>query len=702
MANIFADTQVYGHTLNHLTPQLPLQKRAGALGRLYNFLAKIYCLILVKYNKVCPNTPLLRRRGGWGVRLAFILLYSLFTIPYSFSQTPLTSTNKKAIEAYQKGVEAIKLGNVNEAYLQFELATDKDSQFGEAYFQLARLYEMNQQLGQAIQNFEKCTNVNPPESYLAQAYYSLGNLYAKKGDYEKTSLYFSKLKETPKFSLFKQKSRVETMLASSNFAQEAIKKPLTLKQNPLPKTVNKFDSQYFPVLTADRETMIFTGYLNETNDENLYISNYKLGVWTEPESISENINSSKNEGTASISADGRILVFTACQDTRGLGSCDLYISRKNGNRWERPENLGKNVNCPSWDSQPSLSADGKTLYFVSDRKGGVGKRDIYVSKLDSTNNWGAAQNVGNVINTPEDDISPFIHANGTTLFFASEGHVGMGGQDLFSAELKNNSWTKPENLGYPLNTFEDQVGFFITSDGKKAYYSLEKIQEGRKRNALIYELEVPDTLQKRFKKTRFLKGIVYDAITKQKLAADIDLISLKTNQLVSNVASDETSGSYTSVLTDGGEYGVFVSKKGYFFKSLSFDFQQQADDKVLDIALEPIKKNSKEVLNNIYFETGRWDLKPESTAELDKLVKLLKANPELAIEISGHTDDVGKDAENQLLSQKRAKAVVEYLGKMGVNITKIKAEGYGKTRPIVSNTSEENKRLNRRIEVRVL
>ena len=258
-------------------------------------------------------------------------------------------------------------------------------------------------------------------------------------------------------------------------------------------------------------------------------------------------------------------------------------------------------------------------------------------------------------------------------------------------------------MGYPLNTFEDQVALFITADAKKAYYSLERDQEDKYRRAKIVEIEVPESLQAKFKATSFLKGIVYDAQTKQKLQADIELISLKNNELMGKISSDTQTGNYTSVLTNGGDYAVFVSKKGYFFKSLNFDFSDKIGlDKILDIPLEPIKKEAKEILNNIFFDTAKWNLKSESTVELDKLVALLKANPGLPIEISGHTDNVGKDADNLLLSQKRAKSVVDYLAQKGVNVLNVTAEGYGKTRPYLPNSSDENRKLNRRIEVKFL
>jgi outer membrane protein OmpA-like peptidoglycan-associated protein len=632
------------------------------------------------------------------MKIIFSLLFFAFLLPKTYSQVPLSSTNKKAIDAYEKGVKALQDRNIEMAFSEFEEAIERDKLFAEPYFYLGRLYEQNRQFGNAILNYEKAVNAQEKTSVTEIASQQVGQLYLKKGEYQKALVFLEK--GLPAVVPTKQ-SRYKARIESCKFAIETANKPLVINPLELPKTVNRFQSQYFPVLTADRETLIFTG--NQDSEENLYVSTKKDSVWSSPISISDKINTPENEGTATISADGRTLVFTSCGGRKGFGSCDLFISYKQGENWTSPQNLGSNINSNEWESQPSLSADGRTLYFVSDRKGSLGKRDIWVSKIDSTNLWGKAINLGTTINTIEDDLSPFIHANGKTLFYSSEGLVGMGGLDLYFSENQNGKWTKPENLGFPLNTHEDQVALFITADGKKAYYSLERDQEDKYRRAKIVEIDVPEGLQAKFRATSFLKGTVYDAQTKQKLQADIELILLKNNELVSKTNSDSQTGTYTSVLPSGGEYAVFVSKKGYFFKSLNFDFSDKIGrDKVLDISLEPIKQNAKEILNNIFFDTAKWDLKPESTVELDKLVALLKTNPDVPIEISGHTDDVGKDTDNVILSQKRAKSVVNYLVEKGVNAIKIKSEGYGKTRPYLPNTSDENRKLNRRIEVKFL
>jgi outer membrane protein OmpA-like peptidoglycan-associated protein len=482
------------------------------------------------------------------------------------------------------------------------------------------------------------------------------------------------------------------------FGIEAQKKSMAYVASDMGNTINFKSKQYFPVLTADNETLIFTAR-SDDGDENLYTSKLIEGKWSEPKSISSKINSPNNEGTASISADGHTLVFTSCDGKDSFGSCDLYISKKVGEEWNTPENLGENVNSPFWDAQPSLSNDGRVLYFSSERVKGYGRKDLWMSELGENNVWTKATNLGNTINTMSDEISPFIHANGHTLFFASDGLVGMGKLDLYMAEQKAGVFSKPENLGFPINTYEDQVALFITSDGKKGYYSSDT-----KSSVKLFQFDIPKELSDKIIKTNFVKGIVQDAQTKKNITAEIELVDLKTNKVLQKVKSDSVSGEYTAVLPNGSQYGLFVNKKNYFFKSLTFDFSEKTDaaGKIVNVFLEPIRKDVREVLNNIFFDSGKADLRPESFAELDKLQQLLKQNPTLQVEISGHTDNVGKDSENQVLSEKRALSVLNYLTKNGVNVLNIRSIGYGAAKPLLPNNSDENRQINRRIEMKIL
>jgi outer membrane protein OmpA-like peptidoglycan-associated protein len=382
------------------------------------------------------------------------------------------------------------------------------------------------------------------------------------------------------------------------------------------------------------------------------------------------------------------------------GRCDLFESKKTGDTWSRPRNIGAEVNSPAWESQPSLSADGRVLYFVSDRRGGLGKADIYVSVQTSPGVWTKAKNLGPSINTPYDERSPFIHANGRTLFFASDGRPGFGGFDIYWSDYADSTWSKPANFGYPINSHEEQYSLVITADGDKGYYSHEEV--GSEGHSKIYEFDVPEQYRVKYR-SNAVKGIVRDRVTKQPLKAQIELYELVKNELVSVVSSDSLTGNYLIVLTQGADYGLYVNSAGYLFKSLNFNYEASTvEPLVIDVDLDKASTGAMVVLNNIFFDTDKFDLREKSMTELDKISRFLNENPKIKVEISGHTDDQGADAYNQQLSQKRAKAVGEYLVTRGVAVSRLKEVGYGAKKPLKPNDSEANRQVNRRIEFRII
>jgi OmpA-OmpF porin, OOP family len=494
--------------------------------------------------------------------------------------------------------------------------------------------------------------------------------------------------------------------SNARFALEHMKMAAEFNPQPLSEEVNRFYMQYFPVLTADNQQLIYTRRQGPRpeDDEDLVISlKNEAGEWGAPQSLSPKINSPGNEGTCTISADGRILIFTSCFGRKGYGKCDLYISRKTGTEWSEPENLGPEVNTGAWESQPSLSADGRTLYFVSDRAG-FGKTDIWVTRLSASGEWQKPTNLGPVINTSGDEISPFIHPNGRVLYFASNGHPGFGGFDLFYSEWENGAWSKPVNMGAPLNNAEDQLSLFITADGKKGYYSNEKHQgDIKKFRGLLYEFEVPEALQVKYK-SNYIRGQVLDKVTGKPLKAVVELFDLGNEEMVAMVESDAVTGDYMMVLTEGAGYALYVNKEGYLFESLSFDYAQRDNFEpiLLDIHLQPIDKGVSVTLNNLFFDTDKYEIKESSYTELNKVVRFLMENPSLRIEISGHTDDVGSKAYNQQLSEKRASSVRDYLISKGIPASRLLSKGYGDSLPKTPNTNEANRQMNRRIEFRVL
>lgn len=537
-------------------------------------------------------------------------------------------------------------------------------------------------------------------------WFDLGESYFMSGEYEKAESVLTSYVKT-ELSNRQKADRAKQLLNNIQFARENRDKAAAYKQHVLSDTVNNFVMQYFPVLTADQQELIFTRRISggQNDDEDLVVSRKdKSGRWTTPQSISKNINTDLNEGTCAISADGRKLIFTSCVGRDGYGSCDLYESRKIGNEWTPPLNLGINVNSAEWESQPSLSADGRTLYFVSDRRGGIGRRDIWKSVLNDRGEWTRAKNVGRPVNTVYDEISPFIHANNRILYFASNGQTGYGGYDIFFSERDTaSSWSAPKNIGAPINNYEDQFSLFITADGKKGYYSHEETKAAGYTTSKIYEIEIPEADRIQFK-SNYVKGIVRDRKTNLPLSAKIELINIVTNEVESLVASDSVTGEYLIVLTQGSEYALYVSKKDYLFKSLNFNYSEvkNLEPIILDVALDRVTEGSTAILQNIFFDVDQYELKSKSITELQKLIRFLEDNPAVRVEIGGHTDNSGSPSYNQQLSEKRASAVQQYLISQGIPPKRLFAKGYGADRPIADNTSPEGRESNRRIEFKLV
>ncbi|AWV97256.1 OmpA family protein [Arcticibacterium luteifluviistationis] len=603
--------------------------------------------------------------------------------------------DKKALSYFEKGEEAyLKRDNTTarEFYLK---ALERYPDYTAVYYKLGQIAYASRDLGNAKMYFEKLLVLEPENKGYVLAYTFLGTEALKANQYKKAKEYLNVALEKTREGTPAYK-QIEKQILNCTYALEILEKPLVIEASLMPEVLNFKDMQYFPVFTADGSAIYYTARTIGA-DENIYISNKENGVWSTPKGISEVINTDFNEGTCTISADGKTMVFTSCDGRESLGSCDLFITRLDENGWSTPQNMGPNVNSPFWDSQASLSSDGKMIVFSSDRYGGQGKKDLYVSTLGEMNEWNLARNLGKVINTSKDEISPFLHANGKSLFFASEGHSGLGGFDLFLSNKTEKTMTEPLNLGYPINDGSDQFALVISADGKQAFYTK---QEGEKVN--MYQFDLPKELKEKFDPTFYLKGHVFDAESNVALGASIKLINLNTKEVVSEFAADAKTGEYLAVLPFSGNFGLYVEHPSYFFKSLAFSFKSEAkkDNKELEIGLDKIDKEKIEVLSNIYFDEAKWDLKPESLVELSKLSELIWRNPKLKVEISGHTDDVGTAESNQALSQKRAQSVVDYLIKEGLSKDNVTAKGYGETKPRESNNDEAGRSQNRRIELR--
>jgi outer membrane protein OmpA-like peptidoglycan-associated protein len=467
-------------------------------------------------------------------------------------------------------------------------------------------------------------------------------------------------------------------------------------------SINTELSEYCPALTIDGSKLIFTRRVNVNNQDNedLYESDWVNDHWAKAKSLAGNINTNMNEGACNISQDGQWLIFTGCLFPDGYGSCDLYISYLTMDGWSTPENLGNRINTEFRESSPSLSPDKRDLYFTSNRPGGYGGNDLYVSHLMQNGNWGEPENLGPEINTVGDESAPFIHADNQSLYFTSSGHVGYGGDDIFvSKKDSTGNWGKAENLGYPINTIGDEGSLIIAADGKTAYFSGMRADSRGKLDLYSFELRS----DVRPAKTLWVKGKVFDQKTNKGLPSAVELTDLITKQIISKVQTDET-GNYLTTLPIGKDYAFNVNRKGYLFYSEIFPLSQKQPDSTynINIPLQPLEANANIILKNIFFDVNKFNLKNESQIELAKIVQLLKENPTVKIEISGHTDNVGKPADNLKLSENRAKSVVYYLITKGINPDRLSSKGLGETKPIAGNKTEEGRAKNRRTELKVI
>ena len=643
------------------------------------------------------------------IRALIFLFIGLFSVHSGDAQRSqrYTTNKKKAIEYYVESTNFFIRRQYDPAIELLNAAIRKDGGFAEAHLRLGKIYQTLGDEERMMHHMRRVVKAQYDNPSFTEAHFILAEKYFEEGSYDEAKELATHVINMPRAHKV-IKSDFHYLLKNIAYTRANIEKPVDFNPEPVDGGVNQLALQYFPVLTVDQQSMIFTGRagIGPQYDEDIYISQKGAdGRWGRPASLSDNINTPANQGTCTISADGRTLILTACNDREGYGSCDLYISHKTGEEWSVPKNLGPEVNGKSWESQPSLSADGNTLYFVSDRAGGQGRRDIYVS-YRKNGVWCKAINLGKTVNTPRDEVSPFIHVNGQTLYFASDGLPGFGKFDLYVAEKDEEHWTQPENLGYPINTHEDQASLFITADGKDAYYSYEKRQGERYVKSIIYTFEIPEAIRVRHRSS-FVEGIVYDAVTKQPIKAQIELIDLASQDKISDVTSDPKNGEYLMVLTEGADYALYADREGYLFQSLTFNYTEEADQKIqepvhIDIYLQPITKGKETVLNNIFFDTDKYEIKEISEPELNKIAKFLEENPEINISINGHTDNQGAAAYNKELSTKRAKAVYDYLLDSGISEERLKYQGFGQSKPIATNDTEAGRQKNRRIAFEIL
>ncbi len=651
-------------------------------------------------------------------QLTLFFLTGILTIGNAQDYTTKKTVKGKLKKIWDKGMDYNIKGQDIKAIKEFEKALEMNPQFIDAQLQWAALNYGLKRFDLSELGFEKVIEIDP--LYNRKVLYTLGLSELKQNKYAEAAEHFKAyIDSNPKNKTLLGKA--ERLYKNCNFIGYALANPVPFKPESLGENINTSNSEYLPSLTADGQTLVYT--VRERNDEDFYVSTFGADDWEKGKPILA-INTEMNEGAQSISADGKIMFFTDCGGRRGYGSCDLFYSEVRDGRWTPSENVGKPVNGKSWDAQPSISSDKNALYFCSNRSGGKGESDIWVSHRQANGKWGIPKNLGDKINTSGKEQSPFIHPDGQTLYFMSNGLPAMGGFDIFfSRKQEDGTWGEPQNLGYPINTKNNEGALIVSLDGKTAYFASDRKLGTTDQNATfgdptktsdtdLYQFELHEAARPQL--VTYVKAKVYDIETKLPLIAKAELIDLKTGKSFANTFTDHE-GEFLICLPLGKDYALNVSKEKYIFHSENFSLAGQInlnEPFLLEIGLQAIHppladgslltKSEPVILKNVFFETAKADLRPESITELNQLKKLLTDNPRIRIQLNGHTDNIGSDIDNLNLSDARAKAVYNFLVENGIDATRLESKGYGETLSIDTNDTPEGRQNNRRTEFVVI
>lgn len=623
--------------------------------------------------------------------------------------SPKTITGEKKKRTYNKSAQKTDYPAAIKSYTKQIASNNKDVK---SYVDRGNAYYAIKEYANAEKDFLKAIAIDPNFSNKVHLYAATVQRLQEKHQAAADS--YSRYLETcnPEEASCERANRYQQ---EASFAAEAKSNPVDFNPVMLDLIINNNNSQYLPHFTIDGNKMIYTERVGRQED--LYISTLKNGVFTKGEPI-KGLNTPYNEGAHTISPDGRKIIFTVCDDLRTYGSCDLFESHKTNSGWSKPKNLGKGVNTDAWDSQPSISGDGKKLYFASKRSGGAGGSDIYVATL-TENGWGNVINLGTKVNSKGNDESPYIHHDNRTLYFRSNGHIGMGDYDIFLARRQslNDDFDDVKNIGYPINSAGDEGGLYVSLDGSTGYFASDQtfftgeVGKKGKRHLDIYSFEIP--ISAKPNPVTYFKAQIIDGDSGDAISASVIINELNSGaQYLSSIVNE---GDEILIPMPVGEnYIINVKKKGYLYHAENFTLTDQYAaakplEKIIKIyripatpAAEIIAESKPIILNNIFFETGSAVLKVESSEEINNLTNQLKENPSLKIKIIGHTDNVGNERDNHQLSEERAKAVYTAIVNGGVKKDRLAFEGKGESSPIADNETAEGRQRNRRTEFVVL
>ncbi|MCB0517082.1 MAG: OmpA family protein [Chitinophagales bacterium] len=625
-----------------------------------------------------------------------LLLLGLGQNAFSQSEIP-----KKALKLFEEANGLYVYQDKAGAIDKWQKAVEAYPNYYDAWLQLVKVQAEIGNWDASREAALKVLALKPQDA--AYVYMHLGKLDMEQLDYPAAITSFKQALEKAPPAM---RPDIEQKIEVCQFRINAMKHPVDFAPYNMGDALNSMYDEYLPNFTADGKTILFTRRNGKDMraDENFFIAFKEDSLWQKAQDLGETINTDTQEGALSISPDGRRLFFAAAGRAGSEGNFDIYYSYKSNGTWIRPINIGPPINSPAWESQPCISADGKELFFSSNCPGTIGGRDIWVSKLVN-NTWQRPENLGDKINSKEDEQCPFLHPDGKTLYFSSKGHLGMGDADLFMVKRnEKGEWGEAVNLGYPINTNANENSLVISPDGLTAYYAAMTDSAGID----LFAFELPPPLRPEF--VTYVQADVVHAQTGESLEAIVEFVDTQNDKMMLRQKTDEQ-GKFLVTMPVGKNYACTVNKEGFAFYSANFaldtvNFTQPYE---LHIPLEPLPQTSVAqtqnpptethlTLHNIFFETNSYQLLSSSSYELDKMVGLLTENPKLQVEIIGHTDNVGAEDFNLKLSEQRAKSVYDYLVSKGIAMARLQYKGKGESEPIADNNTAEGKAQNRRTE----
>lgn len=617
------------------------------------------------------------------------------------AQGQVLSTEKiprKAMQLHQKALLALDEGRTSDALSSWDAAISIHPTFIDAWLSKAGLLLELRKYEASAQSFEKAFGIAYEETREFLLPYSIA--LAGTGDFKhaldavnRFLLLHALNDDSRKAAIFRRNSYRFALDFSDPSAASA------WKVENAGDSVNTSASEYYPTLTIDQRQLIFTRRTRNGMDEDFFGSRWMERHWNQAVPLSGTVNTMYREGAQQVSQDGKWMVFAVKDFPSGWGSFDIYISYLQEKGWSTAENLGSAINTAYWESAPCLSPDKQSLYFASDRPGGYGGTDLYVSHRLQNGKWSPAENLGPVVNTAGDESSPFMHADSRSLFFNSNGHPGIGGTDLFKSIRNPRGFSSPQNLGYPFNTISDEGSLFVTADGERGFFASDR--EDSRGGLDIYVMNLPASI--RPLSTTWVEGVVKEKKTGDPVNAVVEVVDLQSGMLTASVPAD-SEGNYLAVLPRKGNYSFTVNKKGYAFYAQRYSMNSDSSGQSYrkDIELEKLEVGSVIVLQDVLFEIGQSQLKSSDVLELKKVHQLLVDYPGMRMQIDGHTDNSGNTVSNQLLSEQRALAVKQFLIGLGISSDRLVAKGYGDTVPVADNSTEAGRSKNRRTVLSIL